>query len=249
MILDKEHLRKNLDEVIWNIEQARISVSEHHIVKLVTVAKYTEVENIATLYELGQRAFGENQVQQLRERMTQLEDLPLEWHMIGRLQKNKINNLIDLRPALRHMIGRLQKNKINNLIDLRPALMQSLDSLELAQEMQKKLTAKGASMHCLLQINAAKEESKSGVMPEEAVETYLQIKAECPNITLKGVMTIGAHTDDTKAIQQSFETTHAVFETLENEGATVCSMGMSGDYELAIKCGSNMVRIGSALFK
>jgi len=227
MILDKEHLRKNLDEVIWNIEQARISVSEHHIVKLVTVAKYTEVENIATLYELGQRAFGENQVQQLRERMTQLEDLPLEWHMIGRLQKNKINNLIDLRPAL----------------------MQSLDSLELAQQMQKKLTAKGASMHCLLQINAAKEESKSGVMPEEAVETYLQIKAECPNITLKGVMTIGAHTDDTKAIQQSFETTHAVFETLENEGATVCSMGMSGDYELAIKCGSNMVRIGSALFK
>ncbi|SFV91065.1 Hypothetical protein YggS, proline synthase co-transcribed bacterial homolog PROSC [hydrothermal vent metagenome] len=227
MILDKEKLRANLDRVIWNIEQARISVSEHHIVKLVTVAKYTEVENITTLYELGQRAFGENQVQQLRERMVQLEDLPLEWHMIGRLQKNKINNLIDLRPTL----------------------MQSLDSLELAQQMQKKLKAKEATMHCLLQINAAKEESKAGVMPEEAVETYLQIKAECPNITLKGVMTIGAHTDDTKAIQQSFETTHCIYENLEKEGATICSMGMSGDYELAIKCGSNLVRIGSALFK
>ncbi len=227
MILDKERLRANLDEVIWNIEQARISVSEHHIVKLVTVAKYTEIENIATLYELGQRAFGENQVQQLRDRMAALDDLPLEWHMIGRLQKNKINNLIDLRPSL----------------------MQSLDSLSLAKEMQKKLEAKEATMSCLLQINAAKEESKAGVMPEEAIETYQQIKAECLNITLKGVMTIGAHTDDTKAIRQSFETTHRIYETLEKEGATICSMGMSGDYELAIKCGSNLVRIGSALFR
>ena len=227
MILDKEHLRKNLDEVIWNIEQARISVSEHHIVKLVTVAKYTDVANIATLYELGQRAFGENQVQQLRDRMAQLEDLPLEWHMIGRLQKNKINNLIDLRPALMH----------------------SLDSFDLAREMQKKLEAKEAKMHCLLQINSAREETKAGVSPESAVDTYLQIKEECPNITLKGVMTIGAHTDDTKAIQESFETTHGIFEELEKEGATICSMGMSGDYELAIKCGSNMVRIGSALFR
>ena len=94
-ILNKEQLRANLDEVIWNIEEARISVSEHHIVKLVTVAKYTQEENIKTLYELGQRAFGENQVQQLKERMHTLEDLPLEWHMIGALQKNKINNLIE----------------------------------------------------------------------------------------------------------------------------------------------------------
>jgi len=227
MILDKEHLRANLDEVIWNIEQARITVSEHHIVKLVTVAKYTEVENIATLYELGQRAFGENQVQQLRERMKILEDLPLEWHMIGRLQKNKINNLIDLRPAL----------------------MQSLDSIELAEELNKKLEARESRMNCLLQINAAKEETKAGVSPQEAVDTYHEIKERFPNISLKGVMTIGAHTDDTKTIQESFETTHKIYETLEKDGATVCSMGMSGDYELAIKCGSNLVRIGSALFK
>lgn len=227
MILDKETLRANLDKVIWNIEQARISVSEHHIVKLVTVAKYTDVENIATLYALGQRAFGENQVQQLRERMAQLEDLPLEWHMIGRLQKNKINNLIDLRPSL----------------------IQSLDSLELAQEMQKKLTAKEAKISCLLQINAAKEESKAGVMPEAAQETYLQIKAECPNITLKGVMTIGAHTDDEAKIRESFETTYQIFDRLRDKGAKYCSMGMSHDFELAVRCGSNMLRLGSILFK
>ena len=226
-ILDKEQLRANLDEVIWNIEEARISVSEHHIVQLVAVGKYTNIENIATLYELGQRAFGENQVQQLKERMHILEALPLQWQMIGTLQKNKINNLIDLRPTL----------------------LQSLDSMELAQELNKKLEAKNSTMNCLLQINAAKEESKSGVSAEKAIDIYQEIKESCRNITLKGVMTIGAHTEDTKLIQQSFETTHNIYEKLEKEGATICSMGMSGDYQLAIKCGSNLVRVGSALFK
>ncbi len=226
-ILDKEHLRANLDEVIWNIEQARIVVSEHHIVKLVTVAKYTELENISTLYDLGQRAFGENQVQQLKERMEALEELPLEWHMIGSLQKNKINNLIDLRPTL----------------------MQSLDSMDLALELNKKLLAKSSKMNCLLQINAANEESKSGFSSEEAFDIYQSIQESCPQINLKGVMTIGAHSEDTKLIQESFETTHSIYEKLEKEGATICSMGMSSDYELAIKCGSNLVRVGSALFK
>lgn len=226
-ILTKEQLRANLDDVIWNIEEARISVSEHHIVKLVTVAKYTEEENIKTLYELGQRAFGENQVQQLKERMHSLEQLPLEWHMIGTLQKNKINNLIDLRPSL----------------------MQSLDSISLAEELNKKLLAKNSKMNCLLQINAAKEESKSGVTPEEAFDLYQTIQESCPQINLKGVMTIGAHSDDTKLIQKSFETTHSIYEKLQKEGASICSMGMSSDYPLAIKCGSNLIRVGSALFK
>ncbi|MEY3089957.1 MAG: hypothetical protein RL113_273 [Pseudomonadota bacterium] len=226
-ILNKEQLRKNLDEVIWKIEQARISVSEHHIVKLVTVAKYTEIENIATLYELGQRAFGENQVQQLKERITTLDALPLEWHMIGTLQKNKINHLIDLNPSLFH----------------------ALDSIDLAHELNKKLVAKGQTMSALLQINAAKEESKSGVASEEAFDIYQQIKETCPQITLKGVMTIGAHSEDQQKIQKSFETTHAIYEKLQTEGATICSMGMSGDYELAIACGSNLVRVGSALFQ
>ncbi len=127
--------------------------------------------------------------------------------------------------------------------------MQSLDSLELAREMQKKLAAKESTISCLLQINSAYEESKAGVTPEEAIDTYMHIKEECSNITLKGVMTIGAHTEDTKTIQKSFETTYKIYESLQKEGATICSMGMSGDYELAIKCGSNLVRIGSALFK
>ena len=227
MILDKEQLRRNLDEVIWKIEEARISVSEHHIVQLVGVGKYTEIENIATLYELGQRAFGENQVQQLEKRMEALDELPLQWHMIGSLQKNKINKLIDLRPFLLH----------------------SLDSIALAEELNKKLGVKEQKMNALLQINAAAEESKSGVNTDEAYDIYQQIKESCPNINLKGVMTIGAHTEDTKVIQKSFEDTYGVYEKVKKDGATICSMGMSSDYELAIKCGSNMVRVGSALFK
>lgn len=227
MILDKERLRANLDEVIWNIEEARITVSEHHIVKLVTVAKYTELENISTLYELGQRAFGENQVQQLKTRMEALEALPIEWHMIGSLQKNKINNLIDLRPTL----------------------LQSLDSMELATQLNSKLEAKGQKMHCLLQINAANEQSKSGFSVDASYDMYQKIRETCPHINLKGVMTIGAHSEDTKLIQKSFESTHAIYEKLKKQGATYCSMGMSSDYTLAIKCGSNLVRVGSALFK
>lgn len=226
-ILDKEHLRANLDEIIWEIEQTRITVSEHHIVKLVGVGKYTELDNISTLYELGQRAFGENQVQQLSQRMTALEALPIEWHMIGSLQKNKINNLIDLRPTL----------------------MQSLDSLSLAEELNKKLEAKNTKLNCLLQINAANEESKSGFSTKEAYDMYQTIKETCPNIKLKGVMTIGTHSEDSKRIQQSFENTHAIYEELKKEGASICSMGMSADYALAIKCGSNLVRVGSSLFK
>jgi len=226
-ILEKEHLRANLDEVIWNIEQARITVSEHNIVKLVVVGKYTELENISTLYSLGQRAFGENQVQQLKTRMDTLEELPLEWHMIGSLQKNKINNLIDLRPTLMH----------------------SLDSLDLAQELNTKLEMKETKMNCLLQINAANEESKSGFSSQEAYDMYMKIKDSCPHINLKGVMTIGAHSDDVQEIQKSFELTHSIYEKLQKEGATYCSMGMSNDYELAIKCGSNLIRVGSALFK
>ena len=225
--LDKEQLRANLDEVIWNIEQARIGVSEHHIVKLVTVAKYTPIENIDTLYALGQRAFGENQVQQLKERTQALEALPLEWHMIGSLQKNKINNLIDLSPTL----------------------LQSLDSLELALELDKKLLAKNKKMNALLQINSANEATKSGVSSQEAIDIYHTIQERCPQIRLKGVMSIGAHSQDTKQIQKSFEATHTIYQKLQSSGATLCSMGMSGDYELAIKCGSNLVRVGSALFK
>jgi len=225
--MDKKTATKNLDKVITKIEAARLRISEHHIVKLIGISKYSTVEDIKTLYEAGQRAFGENKVQDLKQKMEQLDDLPIEWHFVGTLQKNKINNLIDLNPTLIH----------------------SLDSLELAVELNKKLEAKNKKLSALLQINSAYEETKSGVLPEVAVDIYKQILETCPNIILKGVMSIGAHTEDEKIIKESFKTTKNIYDKLVPFGAKYCSMGMSSDFELAITCGSNMIRVGSTLFK
>jgi len=166
-------------------------------------------------------------VQQLSERVAMLEDLPVAWHMIGSLQKNKINKLLDLRPAL----------------------LQSLDSIDLAEALDNRLQARGQTLETLLQINSSGEATKSGVTPEAARDIYQEITERFPAIRLRGVMTIGAHTDDQSAIRASFETTRAIFDDLSHTGADICSMGMSSDYALAIACGSTMVRVGSALFR
>jgi len=214
----------HIDKIIERIEAARIKVSEHHIVKIVAVSKYNTAEDIATLYNIGQRAFGENRVQDLVAKQAELEALPLEWHYIGNLQRNKLNALIKADPFL----------------------FQSLDSKELANALQRRLHDRESTMDCLLQINSAKEETKSGVQPEDAVKLFEYIREHCPNINLKGVMSIGAHTDDQALIRQSFETTYRIYEQLED--VSICSMGMSGDFELAIECGSNMIRLGSVMF-
>jgi len=214
----------HIDKIIDRIEQARIKVSEHHIVKIVAVSKYNTAEDIATLYNIGQRAFGENRVQDLVAKQATLEELPLEWHYIGNLQRNKLNALIKADPFL----------------------FQSLDSKELANALQRRLHDKESTMDCLLQINSAKEETKSGVLPEDAVELFEYIREHCPNINLKGVMSIGAHSDDQALVRESFETTFKIYEQLDN--VSICSMGMSGDFELAIECGSNMIRVGSLMF-
>ncbi|BCD62486.1 PLP dependent protein [Nitratiruptor sp. YY08-26] len=224
--MDKYRLRDNFDAIIQRVEAARIKRSEHHIVQIVAITKYVGTEEIQALYELGQRAFGESRVQDLKAKSEALTDLPIEWHFIGRLQKNKINHLIDLEPWL----------------------MQSLDSYELALVLDKRLDTKGKKMDCLLQINSAKEETKAGVMPEAAYDEYLKIIENTKHINLCGVMTIGAHTEDRAIIKKSFETTYKIFESLKPHGAEICSMGMSNDFELAIECGSNMVRIGSLFF-
>lgn len=214
----------NLELVLETIEKTRLAVNEHTIIKLVAVSKYSDSNAVRELYNGGQRAFGENRVQELKSKCEQLDDLPLEWHFQGTLQKNKINQLLQLQPAL----------------------IQSIEDVSLALEIDKRTTT---TINGLLQINSAVEKSKSGIHPDIAVEEYLKIQEQCPNIKLKGVMSIGAYVDDTKEIQKSFETTFSIFEKLQKHGAKICSMGMSSDYKLAIKCGSNMLRLGSVLFK
>jgi len=214
----------NLNELIQKVEKARLEVNEHLIVKIVAVSKYVDSKAVKTLYEEGQRAFGENRVQVLEEKVNNLKNLPIEWHFIGNLQKNKINKLLKLNPFM----------------------IQSINSIELAKEIDKR---SNKPIRCLLEINSAKEDTKNGIAPEKAIDTYQQILEECPNIKLQGVMTIGAHTDKKEEIIKSFELTYSIFEKLKKDGAKICSMGMSNDFELAIKSGSNMIRVGSALFK
>ena len=214
------------DEILTRIEKVRVSVNQHQIVKIVAASKSADNAMIEAMYNIGQRSFGENKIQDMSDKVHNLTHLPLEWHFIGRLQTNKINQLIELNPFLMH----------------------SLSSLELAQEIDKRLHVKGKTLNALLQINSAYEEQKAGVLPQKALDIYEQITSTCKHINLKGVMSIGAHSDDEKIIQKSFETTYKMYETLEPKGAKYCSMGMSGDFELAVQCGSNMLRLGSILF-
>lgn len=225
--METKNFVTTMDEILTRIEKARLSVDQHRIVKIVAASKSATPDMIEAMYNIGQRSFGENKVQDMSEKVHALAHLPLEWHFIGRLQTNKINQLIDLDPFLMH----------------------SLSSIELAQELDKRLAVKGKTMNVLLQINSAYEEQKAGVLPEVALEVYENISSSCKNLHLKGVMSIGAHSEDTAIIKKSFETTYKIFDALQNKGAKYCSMGMSGDFELAIACGSNMVRLGSILFK
>ncbi len=217
---------KNFDKVLNRIEAIRLETNEHQIIKIIAASKYVGSEEIEEFYQIGQRAFGENRVQDFKTKADALDAYPIEWHYIGRIQSNKINALLDLSPTLIH----------------------SCESFEMAQEIDKRAEIKGKKQNILLQINSANEESKAGINPKDAIVEYLKIKNELQNVTLKGVMSIGAHSEDEKEIQKSFEITYEIFEKLQKENAKYCSMGMSGDFELAIKCGSNMLRLGSILF-
>ncbi len=213
-------LSENLKRVQEKIQKARVDGCN---IKLIAVSKSVGSKEVEELYGLGQVDFGENRVQVLKQKQDEL-DIKLNWHFIGRLQNNKINQLIDLSPTLWH----------------------SCDSLQRALEFDKRLQNKGKTQDALLQINSANEDAKQGVSLNEAVDVYTQIQESCKNINLKGVMSIGAFSEDRKTIQKSFEDTYKIFQRVDGE---ILSMGMSNDFELAIKCGSNMVRIGSVLFK
>lgn len=225
--------------------QTKTGIAEHRV-KLIAVSKYQDIDSMRALYLAGQRAFGENRVQDLRQKASELERLlaqppyqvtlkpqapqtPIEWHFIGTLQRNKINALLALSPTLIH----------------------SIDSLELALALDERCGKLGRIQPILLQVNAANEPSKHGLSLESTFDTFAQIRAHCPHLRLQGLMTIGAHTSDTGAIIDSFAKTKALYDTLRAayNDVEILSMGMSGDFMHAIMQGANMVRIGSALFR
>jgi pyridoxal phosphate enzyme (YggS family) len=220
---------QNLDRVITKIEESRLQVSQHLIVKLVAVSKYSTASDIENMYKCGQRAFGESKVQDLTQKIEELQEYPIEWHFIGNIQKNKINHLIDANPFLIH----------------------SLSSLELAYEFDKRLKVKHKKLNFLLQINSSFEDNKGGVEPNKAVEIYNEISQNCSNINLMGIMSMGKNSSSQDEIIKGFNLTKEILNQLEEKynKELICSMGMSGDYSEAILNGSNMVRVGSALFQ
>ena len=192
-------------------------------IRLVVASKYANIDQIQHLYNQGLLEYGENKIQDLNSKQNALKHLNIKWHFIGNLQKNKINLLIKQRPIL----------------------WQSCNSLELAKEVDKRLDY---VLPTLLEVNFAGEKSKNGIDKDLAFDSFLQIQKECSNINLCGIMSIGSHSNDNKKIIKSFEECYKLFDKLKNHGAKICSMGMSDDYELAIKCGSNMIRLGRILF-
>lgn len=223
----QSQLTHNLRNLIEEIEKERLKYSSHQIIKLVAVSKYVSVDDIKALYNAGHRTFGENKIQDLKEKCNHLENLPIQWHMIGTIQKNKINQLLSIKPTM----------------------VQSLDSIDLAKELQMRLEKQNIKLKCLLQINSSNESTKSGFGIDEAIDSYKEILEIAPNIKLEGIMTIAANTKDKKIVESCFRQTKDIFDKLQSYGANILSCGMSDDYKIAIANGANMLRIGSSIFK
>ena len=192
-------------------------------VTLVAVSKTRQNSAIIEAYQLGQRIFGENKVQELVQKY---EELPKDiyWHMIGHLQTNKVKFIA---PFV--------------------SLIHGVDSIKLLKEINKKAKQNNRVIDCLLQVHIATESTKFGFdIPE--LNNAINSANEYQNIRIVGLMGMATFTDNKQQVIQEFSSLKIVFDTVKNEHITTLSMGMSGDYQLAIEQGSNMVRVGSAIF-
>ena len=199
-------------------------------VKLIAVSKTKPVSEILEAYNAGQRAFGENKIQEMAEKF---EELPkdIEWHMIGHLQRNKVKYMANF-----------------------VSLIHGVDSLKTLKEINKQALKNNRVINCLLQLKIAKEDTKFGLSFKE-VEEILNSEEfkSLSNVSIQGVMGMASFTDDETIIRAEFKTLKNYFNTLKihkstNFNPTIISMGMSGDYKIAIEEGSTMVRVGSAIF-
>lgn len=202
-------------------------------VKLVAVSKTKPAEDIQALYDLGQRDFGENYVQELVQKVDALPQ-DILWHFIGHLQSNKVKYI----SSFVHMIH-------------------AVDSLKLLQEINKHAKLQKRKINVLLQLYIAKEESKFGLDEhelEEILKHYFQYIDTYNNVCISGLMGMASFSDNQDQVLSEFKQLNHVFNYCkqhyfsESPEFNICSMGMSGDYELAIQSGSNLVRIGSLLF-
>ena len=192
-------------------------------VTLVAVSKTKPNSDILAAYTAGQRVFGENKLQELVKKQ---EELPkdIQWHMIGHLQRNKVKSIA---PFV--------------------ALIHGVDNLKLLQEIDKRAAQNNRKIDCLLQVHIAKEDTKFGFEIQELKEVLLATSS-FKNISIVGLMGMATFTNDNNQIKEEFKSLKTVFDSIKNDTITILSMGMSGDYPLAIEQGSTMVRVGSAIF-
>jgi pyridoxal phosphate enzyme (YggS family) len=213
-----------------NLRSIQASLSEK--VTLVAVSKTKPVSDLMEAYEAGQRIFGENKIQEMTEKW---EAMPkdIQWHMIGHVQTNKVKYMAPY---------------VN--------LIHGVDSLKLLQEINKQAQKNNRIIDCLLQVYIAEEESKFGLDEKEVNEILEYVQNhnnEMNHIRIVGLMGMATFTNNPAQVEKEFSRLKTIFDSYSNLNTNNCqlstlSMGMSGDYALAIKCGSTMVRIGSSIF-
>jgi PLP dependent protein len=206
-------------EIIKELDQKNIT--------LVAVSKTKPIEAIQELYAMGQRDFGENYVQELADKHSKLP-LDIRWHFIGHLQTNKVKYIA---PFVQ--------------------LIHGVDSYKLLKEINKQGEKQGRVIDVLLQVHIAKEETKFGLDEKELDEVIKQVTTdELSHIRIRGLMGMASFSDDHKLVRSEFKYLYRLFDKYSGTlpAFAILSMGMSGDYQIAVEEGSNMVRIGSLLF-
>lgn len=221
------------EDITKRLEELRDVIPDG--VTLEAVSKFHPIEEIVYAYEAGQRVFGESRVQELKTKVVEATRLrldELQWHYIGHLQTNKVRQLLALRPA---MIESVDSERLLNLID-------------------EEAVRIGITQGILMQAHVAKEETKTGFMPEELLEYFRQRKFESLKAThICGIMGMASNTDDTAVVTSDFNTLHDLKQKIENicpdlRGFDILSMGMSHDWQLAVKAGSTLIRVGTRIF-
>jgi len=226
---DAQKIRNNLDKVRERINNAALrSGRRPEDILLVAVSKTVGAEAIETAIEEKILDFGENRVQELLKKYDIFKE-GCNWHLIGRLQTNKVKYIID-----------------------KVTMIHSLDRPELAEEIQKRAMACNRTVDVLIQVNVSGEETKAGISPEEVYDFAVKM-SRYPNIRVKGLMTIAPYTEDPESVRWIFRRLKNISvdigrENIDNIDMQYLSMGMSHDFEVAVEEGANIVRIGSSIF-
>ena len=222
-------LAENLQQVNTNIEKACAAVGRAPSeITLVAVSKTKPVSMLQEAYDAGARVFGENKVQEIMDKYDQLPS-DIQWHMIGHLQRNKVKYIID-----------------------KVAMIHSVDSLRLAQTIEQEAAKKDLVMPILLEVNVAEEDTKFGLKVEEVLPLLEQISS-FSHIQVKGLMTIAPFVENPEENREVFRTLKKLSvdisaKNINNVTMSVLSMGMTGDYQVAVQEGSTMVRVGTGIF-